>query len=60
MTGGLAPLALTTLNVSVRHLEANVAEVPEVATGKPFKIFVSEIVAIDGPVITNVSKSNRS
>jgi hypothetical protein len=53
------PPGLVTLNESVKHFEANVA-VAVAADGatSPFKKATEASVAVDGPVITKVSKSN--
>lgn len=59
MEGTLLPDALVTEKMSVRHCEATVDGFPAVLTA-PFKVLVTVLVAVLGPVMTNVWKSRRS
>ncbi len=62
MTGGLVPPVLVTEKVSVRHCVACVAGAPAAMDGatRPFRMDVVLVVAVDGPVIANVTKSKRN
>ena len=57
IVGGVIP-ELETVNESMRHLEAVDTDLVPEADGTPFNNFVSDIVAVDGPVIMNISKSS--
>ena len=61
MTGGLLPPGLVTVNVSVRHCDAEATFWPcPVATVCPFRIVFVVSVEVEGPVIEKVLKSKRS
>ena len=60
--GGVTPEGFVTEKVSVRQLEANETgtPLPNVVTSLPLRISVSVAVNVEGPVMTNMSKSSLS
>ena len=59
MVGGLVPLAVTTLKVSVRHCELSDTSCVPVAELTPAFSMVTDWVDVDGPAITKFTKSRR-
>ena len=63
MTGGVVPPGLVTENVSVKHWDATLQSPLPPLTNSPlahFPSFESVFEPVDGPLMTNVSKSSLS
>ncbi len=60
MTGGEHPSPLVTENESVRHWVEVATLLAAVAVEAPYKVLVTLVEAVEGPVMTKLIKSKRS